>query len=204
MSSEDTGVDEAQVQSLLKKHKDVTDELKNYANVIQQLKQQVFLQFFFMFLIIERDNLFRIFETSVMRFTYLHFPIVRLLHSLPSFTFVAPASLRPSLASPLFRHPLRELMLVFCVQAQELSPEDASSPEVLERLAAIDLRHAELAELARLRKQRLLDALSLFKLLAEADAADQWIAEKHRMLDTMLPPKDIDDVEIMKHRLVCH
>lgn len=42
MSSEDTGVDEAQVQSLLKKHKDVTDELKNYANVIQQLKQQVY------------------------------------------------------------------------------------------------------------------------------------------------------------------
>lgn len=42
MSSEDTGVDEAQVQSLLKKHKDVTDELKHYANVIQQLKQQVF------------------------------------------------------------------------------------------------------------------------------------------------------------------
>lgn len=41
VSSEDTGVDEAQVQSLLKKHKDVTDELKHYANVIQQLKQQV-------------------------------------------------------------------------------------------------------------------------------------------------------------------
>ncbi|KPI92466.1 Spectrin beta chain [Papilio xuthus] len=124
VSSEDTGVDEAQVQSLLKKHKDVTDELKNYANVIQQLKQQ----------------------------------------------------------------------------ASELSPEDASSAEVSARLAAIDARHGELAALARLRKQRLLDALSLFKLLAEADAADQWIAEKHRMLDTVLPPKDIDDVEIMKHR----
>ncbi|XP_026313733.1 spectrin beta chain isoform X3 [Hyposmocoma kahamanoa] len=124
VSSEDTGVDEAQVQSLLKKHKDVTDELKNYANVIQQLKQQ----------------------------------------------------------------------------ASELSPEDANSAEVRERLAAIDARHGELVELARLRKQRLLDALSLFKLLAEADAADQWIAEKDRMLDTMLPPKDIDDVEIMKHR----
>ncbi|KPJ12141.1 Spectrin beta chain, brain 1 [Papilio machaon] len=124
VSSEDTGVDEAQVQSLLKKHKDVTDELKNYANVIQQLKQQ----------------------------------------------------------------------------ASELSPEDASSAEVSARLAAIDARHGELAALARLRKQRLLDALSLFKLLAEADAADQWIAEKDRMLDTVLPPKDIDDVEIMKHR----
>lgn len=43
VSSEDTGVDEAQVQSLLKKHKDVTDELKHYANVIQQLKQQVII-----------------------------------------------------------------------------------------------------------------------------------------------------------------
>lgn len=85
-------------------------------------------------------------------------------------------------------------------QASELSPEDANSAEVRERLAAVDARHGELAELARLRKQRLLDALSLFKLLAEADAADQWIAEKDRMLDTMLPPKDIDDVEIMKHR----
>ncbi|XP_050677383.1 spectrin beta chain isoform X1 [Leptidea sinapis] len=124
VSSEDTGVDEAQVQSLLKKHKDVTDELKHYANVIQQLKQQ----------------------------------------------------------------------------ASELSPEDASSPEVRERLGAMDARLNDLSELARLRKQRLLDALSLHKLLGEADAADQWIAEKDRMLDTMHPPKDIDDVEIMKHR----
>lgn len=88
------------------------------------------------------------------------------------------------------------------LQASELSPEDAGSAEVGARLAAMDARHGELAALARLRKQRLLDALSLFKLLAEADAADQWIAEKHRMLDTVLPPNDIDDVEIMKHRCV--
>lgn len=73
-----------------------------------------------------------------------------------------------------------------------------------DRLGAMDARLNELSELARLRKQRLLDALSLHKLLAEADAADQWIAEKDRMLDTMHPPKDIDDVEIMKHRLVSH
>lgn len=85
-------------------------------------------------------------------------------------------------------------------QASELSPEDANSTEVRERLAAIDARHGELTELARLRKQRLLDALSLFKLMAEADAAEQWIAEKDRMLNTMVPAKDIDDVEILKHR----
>lgn len=102
------------------------------------------------------------------------------------------------------RNEYSDAMNVYVVyaQAQELSPVDANSAEVRERLGAIDARHGELAELARLRKQRLLDALSLFKLLAEADAADQWIAEKHRMLDTMLPPKDIDDVEIMKHRSV--
>lgn len=68
------------------------------------------------------------------------------------------------------------------------------------RLAAVDARLGELGELARLRKQRLLDALSLCKLLAEADAAEQWVAEKERMLLTMVPAKDIDDVEIMKHR----
>lgn len=124
VSSEDVGRDEAQVQSLLKKHKDVTDELKSYAGVIQQLEQQ----------------------------------------------------------------------------AAQLSPEDASSPEVTERLASIDARHGELTELARLRKQRLLDALSLFKLMAEADGVEQWIGEKDRMLDTMVPAKDIDDVEIMRHR----
>lgn len=54
--------------------------------------------------------------------------------------------------------------------------------------------------MARLRRQRLLDALSLCKLLSEASDAEQWIAEKDRMLNTMVPAKDIEDVEIMKHR----
>lgn len=40
VSSEDVGRDEANVQSLLKKHKDVTDELKNYATTIDALHQQ--------------------------------------------------------------------------------------------------------------------------------------------------------------------
>jgi spectrin beta len=40
VSSEDVGRDEANVQSLLKKHKDVTDELKNYASTIEALNQQ--------------------------------------------------------------------------------------------------------------------------------------------------------------------
>lgn len=40
VSSEDVGRDEANVQSLLKKHKDVTDELKNYNSTIETLHKQ--------------------------------------------------------------------------------------------------------------------------------------------------------------------
>ncbi|KAK0163457.1 hypothetical protein PV327_007135 [Microctonus hyperodae] len=124
VSSEDVGRDEANVQSLLKKHKDVTDELKNYATTIDQLHQQV----------------------------------------------------------------------------SSLGEQDAKSPEVIERFSSIDSRYKELLELAKVRNQRLLDALSLYKLFSESDGVEQWIGEKNRMLDTMVPAKDIEDVEIMKHR----
>jgi hypothetical protein len=50
----------------------------------------------------------------------------------------------------------------------------------VERLASIDHRYKELLELAKLRKQRLLDALSLYKLLSESDGVEQWIGEKVR------------------------
>jgi len=67
-------------------------------------------------------------------------------------------------------------------------------------LASIDRRYKELCEMAKIRKQRLLDALSLYKLFTEADGVEQWIAEKEKMLGTMVPGKDIEDCEIMKHR----
>ncbi|XP_066147280.1 spectrin beta chain isoform X2 [Euwallacea fornicatus] len=124
VSSEDVGRDEGNAQSLLKKHKDVTDELKNYVSIIDSLHQQ----------------------------------------------------------------------------AEALGPEVANSPEVSQRLASIDSRYKELLELAKLRKQRLLDALSLYRLLSESDGVEQWISEKDRMLQTMIPARDIEDVEIMKHR----
>ncbi|XP_062554879.1 spectrin beta chain isoform X1 [Armigeres subalbatus] len=124
VSSEDVGRDEANVQSLLKKHKDVADELKNYAETIEQLH----------------------------------------------------------------------------AQAKNLTLNDPEQQKVQERLAAIDARYKELMELAKLRKQRLLDALSLYKLISESDGVEQWISEKERMLQTMVPGKDIEDVEIMKHR----
>ncbi|XP_024081152.1 spectrin beta chain isoform X3 [Cimex lectularius] len=124
VSSEDVGRDEANVQSLLKKHKEATEELKNYSSSIEALH----------------------------------------------------------------------------AQAAALGEDSRNSPEVQKRLSSIDSRYKELLELAKLRKQRLLDALSLYKLFSEADGVEQWIGEKDRMLETMVPGKDIEDVEIMKHR----
>ncbi len=124
VSSEDVGRDEANVQSLLKKHKSVSEDLKNYASTIEALKEQ----------------------------------------------------------------------------AQLLGEQDRTSSEVVERLASIERRYKELMELAKLRKQRLLDALSLYKLFSEGDGVEQWIGEKERMLETMVPAKDIEDVEVMRHR----
>ena len=124
VSSDDIGKDEGNVQTLLKKHKDVTDELKHYQGTIDALHEQ----------------------------------------------------------------------------ASVLGEEDRESGPVVERLASIDRRYKELLEMAKIRKQRLLDALSLYKLFTEADGVEQWIAEKEKMLDTMVPGKDIEDCEIMKHR----
>ena len=59
------------------------------------------------------------------------------------------------------------------------------------RLNSIDKRYQELQELARLRKQRLLDALSLYKLFTEADGVEQWINEKEKMLITMVAGKGL-------------
>ncbi|XP_076360233.1 spectrin beta chain-like isoform X3 [Tachypleus tridentatus] len=124
VSSEDIGRDEANVQSLLKKHKDVTEDLKNFTNTVDTLHQQ----------------------------------------------------------------------------ASNLGDQDREAPEVLDRLASIDRRYKDLLELGRLHKQRLLDALSLYKLFNEADGVEQWIDEKEKMLHTMVMSKDMEDIEVMKHR----
>ncbi|KAI1288342.1 Spectrin beta chain [Halotydeus destructor] len=124
VSSEDVGIDEANAQSLLKKHGEVTEDLVNYEQAIELLK----------------------------------------------------------------------------VQANNLGEADSESPEVKERLASIDRRYLELRELGKVRRQRLLDAIALHKLFSEADGVEQWIQEKEKMLDTMALTRDMEDIEVMKHR----
>ena len=45
-------------------------------------------------------------------------------------------------------------------------------------MASIRKRYQELLDLAELRRQRLQDALALYKLFNDADGVEQWIAEK--------------------------
>jgi spectrin beta len=54
--------------------------------------------------------------------------------------------------------------------------------------------------MAEQRKQRLLDALALYRLFNEADSVDQWITEKEKLLHTMVAKEDIEEVEILKAR----
>ena len=124
ISSDDVGIDEGSAQSLLKKHSEVTEDLKDYANAIELLK----------------------------------------------------------------------------IQANTLSNEDRNSPEVINRLATIDDRYRQLNNLANNRRQRLLDAISLYQLLAESERVEQWIREKEKMVHQMTPGRDVEDIEVLKHR----
>uniref|UniRef100_A0A7E4USX4 Spectrin beta chain n=1 Tax=Panagrellus redivivus TaxID=6233 RepID=A0A7E4USX4_PANRE len=80
-------------------------------------------------------------------------------------------------------------------------PEEARAhPDVLERISVTEKRKRDLLDLSNLRKQRLIDALSLYKMLSDADAVEKWIDEKGKLLDTLIPTNDLEEVEIMKHR----
>ena len=85
-------------------------------------------------------------------------------------------------------------------QADGLGEQDKENTEVLSRLGSIDRRYQELLELAKIRKQRLLDALALYKLFNEADGVEQWISEKEKLLGTMTPTDDMEEIEILKAR----
>ncbi|XP_067336083.1 spectrin beta chain, non-erythrocytic 1-like isoform X3 [Channa argus] len=85
-------------------------------------------------------------------------------------------------------------------QSRTLPPEKANSEEVQSRLAGIEERYKEVAELTRLRKQALQDALALYKILSEANACELWIDEKEQWLNSMEIPEKLEDLEVVQHR----
>ncbi|EPY88707.1 hypothetical protein CB1_000157013 [Camelus ferus] len=124
VSSNDVGHDEYSTQSLVKKHKDVAEEITNYRPTIDSLHEQ----------------------------------------------------------------------------AGALPQEHAESPDVQGRLAGIEERYKEVAELTRLRKQALQDTLALYKMFSEADACELWIDEKEQWLNNMQIPEKLEDLEVIQHR----
>lgn len=68
------------------------------------------------------------------------------------------------------------------------------------RLAGIEERYKEVAELTRLRKQALQDTLALYKMFSEADACELWIDEKEQWLNNMQIPEKLEDLEVIQHR----
>lgn len=85
-------------------------------------------------------------------------------------------------------------------QAQVLPDELGQSADITARLSGIEERYKELAELTRLRKQALQDALSLYKMFSEADACEVWIDEKEQWLNSMVIPEKLEDLEVIQHR----
>lgn len=124
VSSKDVGVDEASGQSLLKKHNDCCEELKNYYGTIMALQQQ----------------------------------------------------------------------------ADSLGDNFKNRPEIRNRLAKINDMYNDLNNAADQRKQILNNAIDMHRLLSESDGVEQWIVEKEKMLDSMAMSRDMEDIEVMKHR----
>uniref|UniRef100_A0A8D3BY43 Spectrin beta chain n=1 Tax=Scophthalmus maximus TaxID=52904 RepID=A0A8D3BY43_SCOMX len=85
-------------------------------------------------------------------------------------------------------------------QSRTLPPEKANSEEVQSRLAGIEERYREVAELTRLRKQALQDALALYRMLSEASACEVWIDEKEQWLNSTEIPEKLEDLEVVQHR----
>lgn len=85
-------------------------------------------------------------------------------------------------------------------QANNLDSEYRDSQIVKDRLQQIDDLYEELQNLAEIRKQRISDAISLYKLYSEADGVEQWIVEKEKMLDSMKLTRNMEDIEVLKHK----
>uniref|UniRef100_I3JIG6 Spectrin beta chain n=1 Tax=Oreochromis niloticus TaxID=8128 RepID=I3JIG6_ORENI len=81
-----------------------------------------------------------------------------------------------------------------------LPKEEAESEEVRGRLTGIEERYKEVADLTKLRKQALQDALALYKMFSEADACEVWIDEKEQWLNSMEIPEKLEDLEVIQHR----
>ncbi|CAF0706136.1 unnamed protein product [Brachionus calyciflorus] len=93
------------------------------------------------------------------------------------------------------------------LELEEVDPEEKQKlhnllDQVQSRLANLDRRYNELADMFKLRKVKLNDQLSYIRLQNDTDNIEEWIDEKERFLATLEPNqvRDIEALEIIKHR----
>ncbi|KAA3676090.1 spectrin beta [Paragonimus westermani] len=79
---------------------------------------------------------------------------------------------------------------------------DCDAATIASRLDAIDKHYADVQGLAKLRQQRLLDALSMYKLFDVSDTVRMWLTEKEKLLTTLVPSDEIE-LEVIRHRFEC-
>ncbi|XP_056333913.1 spectrin beta chain, non-erythrocytic 4-like isoform X1 [Danio aesculapii] len=88
---------------------------------------------------------------------------------------------------------LRKHMVALPLQYRELD-------EVRARMAETEQLYTEVAEVAVLRQQWLLDALAVYHMFSEVNACEVWIDEKEQWLNKMEVPERLEDVEVIAHR----
>ncbi|VDL98418.1 unnamed protein product [Schistocephalus solidus] len=80
---------------------------------------------------------------------------------------------------------------------------DIDGGMIASRLDGVDKNYSKAIELAKLRQQRLLDALSMYKLFDVSDTVRTWITEKEKLLTTLCPSDEIEELEVIRHRFEC-
>eukprot|EP00062_Callorhinchus_milii_P004164 gi/632942244/ref/XP_007886307.1/ PREDICTED: spectrin beta chain, erythrocytic isoform X2 [Callorhinchus milii] len=85
-------------------------------------------------------------------------------------------------------------------QAQRLPDEFRKLPEIRDQQNEIREIYADLVALSDARKQRLQDALALYRMFSEADACELWMIEKEKWLEGLEVPKKLEDLEVVQHR----
>ncbi|XP_060133827.1 spectrin beta chain, erythrocytic isoform X2 [Zootoca vivipara] len=85
-------------------------------------------------------------------------------------------------------------------QAQNFPMEFRDDPGFENRLKAIQAMYNEVVSLADLRRQKLQDALDLYKVFSETDACELWMSEKEKWLEQMEIPDTLEDLDVVQHR----
>ncbi len=178
VSSEDFGHDEYSTQSLLKKHRGVSEAIdKHRMHVVALRKHMVALPLQYREQEVGRGSSERMFNF-----------FGRIYFVCPSTSFLLPICvLAFSLSSPVFLSPL-------------LSSPLFSLQEVQVRMGEVEQLYTEVVEVAVLRQQWLHDALAVYRMFSEVNACELWIDEKEQWLDKMEIPERLEDVEVVAHR----